>query len=147
MDRGEQSFWVIARSWGAGFAWLRRNGDGIVVTGRLGSATLFLGGEGGSGMTVKDGEITLAIEQLRSELTAVQEGSEGARLRFVVTEVEMEFLVEATRGAGGSGRVRLHLVTVGADGRVSKGTSHRLRLKLDVRDTESGDQATVSDRR
>jgi len=104
-------------------------------------------GEGGSGMAVKDGEITAAIEQLRSELTAVQEGSEGARLRFTVTEVEMEFLVEATREAGGKGGVRLHLVTAGADGRVSKGTSHHLRLRLDVRDTGSGGQAEVSDRR
>jgi Trypsin-co-occurring domain 2 len=122
-------------------------GGGNVVTGRPRSATLFLSGEGGSGMTVENGEITAAIEQLRSELTAVQEGSEGARLRFVVAEVEMEFLVEATREAGGSGGVRLHLVTASADGRVSKGTSHHLRLKLDVRDTGSGDQATVSDRR
>jgi len=98
-------------------------------------------------MTVEDGEITAAIEQLRSELTAVQEGSKGARLRFTVTEVEMEFLVEATREAGGKGGVRLHLVTAGAFGRVSKGRSHHLRLKLDVRDTKSGDQATISDRR
>jgi hypothetical protein len=98
-------------------------------------------------MAVEDGEITAAIEQLRAELTAVQEGSEGERLRFVVTEVEIEFLVEATREAGGSGGVRLHLVTVGADGRVSKGTSHHLRLKLDVRDTAAGGQAEASDRR
>ena len=50
-------------------------------------------------------------------------------------------------GGGGSGGVRLGLVSVGADGRLEKGDSHRLRLKLDVRDTVSGDQATVSDRR
>lgn len=99
-------------------------------------------------MTVADnGEITEAIEQLRSQLTAVQEGSTEARLRFVVTEVEMEFLVEVTKGGGGSGGIRLGLVSVGADGKVTKDTSHHLRLKLDVRDTESGDRATVSDRR
>jgi len=95
----------------------------------------------------ENGEITAAIEQLRSQLTAVQEGSSEARLRFVVTEVEMEFLVEVTKEGGGSAGVRLGLVSVGADGRVSKGDSHRLRLRLDVQDTESGEQATVSGRR
>lgn len=94
-----------------------------------------------------DGEITEAIEQLRAQLTAVQEGSKEARLRFVVTEVEMEFLVQVTKGGGGSGGVRLGLVSVGADGKISKDTSHRLRLKLDVTDAKSGGQATVSGRR
>ena len=94
-----------------------------------------------------DGEITEAIEQLRSQLTAIQEGSREAKLRFVVTEVEMEFLVEVTKAGGGSGGLRLGLVSVGADGSVTRDTSHRLRLKLDVRDSESGDRATVSDRR
>ena len=98
-------------------------------------------------MANKDGDITEAIEQLRSQLTAVQEGSREAKLRFVVTEVEMEFLVEVTKAGGGSGGIRLGLVSVGADGSVTRDTSHRLRLKLDVRDIESGDRATVSDRR
>jgi hypothetical protein len=96
------------------------------------------------------GEIAEAIEDLRAQLSAVQAGSEGtdARLRFAVTEVEMEFLVQVTKGGGGDFGVRLGLVTVGADGKVSKDTSHRLKLKLDVRDTESDDgEATVSGRR
>jgi hypothetical protein len=92
-------------------------------------------------------EITEAIEQLRAQLTAAQEMGKDARLRFAVTEVEMEFLVEVKKGGGGSGGIRLGLVSIGADGRLEKGDSHRLRLKLDVRDTQSGDQATVSDRR
>ncbi len=94
-----------------------------------------------------NGEITEAIEQLRSQLTAVQEGSKDAKLRFVVTEAEMEFLVEVTKGGGGSAGVRLGLVSVGADGKLSKQNSHRLKLKLDVRDTESGDRAEISGRR
>jgi hypothetical protein len=98
-------------------------------------------------MTDDGNEITEAIEQLRAQLTAVQEGSENARLRFGVAEVEMEFLVEVTKGGGGSGGVRLGLVSVGADGKVTKDTSHRLRLKLEVTDTQTGSQATVSDRR
>jgi hypothetical protein len=98
-------------------------------------------------MTDENGEITAALEQLRSELTAVQEGSRDARLRFVVSQVEIEFLVQVTKGGGGSAGVRLGLVSVGADGRVSQGNSHRMKLNLEVHDTESGGQATVSDRR
>jgi len=52
-------------------------------------------------MADKGGEITEAIEQLRSQLTAVQESSKDARLRFTVTEVEMEFLVEVIKEGGG----------------------------------------------
>jgi len=94
-----------------------------------------------------EGEITAAIEQLRAELTAVQEGSSDARLRFVVAQVEMEFLVEVTKEGGAGGGVRLGLVSVGADGKVTKDTSHRLKLRLDVRDTTSGGRAEVSGRR
>jgi hypothetical protein len=38
-------------------------------------------------------------------------------------------------------------VKLGADGRVSQGTTRRLRLKLDVRDGLTGESATVSGRR
>lgn len=93
------------------------------------------------------GEITDAIEQLRSQLSAVQEGSKGARLRFIVAEVEMEFLVEVRKGGEAGAGIRLGLVSVGAAGQVSAGTTHRLKVKLDVRDTETGDQAIVADRR
>jgi hypothetical protein len=94
------------------------------------------------------GEIAAAIEELRRQLTEVQKGSADERLRFSVKEVEMEFLVTvSTEGSGGAG-VRLGLVTVGADAKVGKDNSHRLLLKLDVRDTQSEDgEATVSGRR
>jgi hypothetical protein len=95
----------------------------------------------------ENGEVTEAIEQLRSQLLAVQEGGRESNMRFVVTEVEMEFLLEVRREGGASGGVRLGLVSIGADGKLSRGTSHTLKLKLDVRDRESGDQAIVSDRR
>jgi hypothetical protein len=96
------------------------------------------------------GEIAEAIEDLRAQLSAVQSGSEGsdARLRFAVTEVEMEFLVTVTKDGGGNAGIRLGLVSIGADGKVSKDSSHRLLIKLEVRDTESDDgEATVSDKR
>ncbi|MET9593024.1 trypco2 family protein [Streptomyces sp. NPDC047737] len=99
-------------------------------------------------MTTTDGnEITEAIEQLRTQLAEAQEYGKDARLQFHIAEVEMEFLVEVRKDAGGSGGVRLGVVKLGADAKVSQGTTHRLRLKLDVRDTLTGDSATVSGRR
>jgi len=101
---------------------------------------------------VADGgeEIAEAIEDLRAQLTAIQGASEvdGQRLRFAVTEVEMEFLVQITRGGGGNAGIRLGLVSVGGDGKLSKDTSHRLNLRLEVRDTlAAGGEATVSGKR
>ncbi|MFD9484783.1 trypco2 family protein [Streptomyces sp. NPDC059991] len=98
-------------------------------------------------MTTDGNEITEAIEQLRTQLAQAQEYGKDARLQFRITEVEMEFLVEVRKDAGGSGGVRLGVVKLGADAKVSQGTTHRLRLKLDVRDTLTGDPATVSGRR
>ncbi len=92
-------------------------------------------------------EITEAIEQLRTQLANAQERGKDSSLQFRITEVEMEFLVEVRKDAGAGGGVQLGVVKLGADGRVSQGTTHRLTLKLDVRDTRTGDSATVSGRR
>lgn len=93
------------------------------------------------------GEITEAIEQLREQLSAAQEKGKGASLRFHITEVEMEFLVEVRKeGKGGAG-LKLGVVSLGADGAISQGSTHRLRLKLDVKDGDSEQDATISDLR
>jgi hypothetical protein len=103
-----------------------------------------------AGPNVADGagEIAEAIEELRAQLTAVQEGSADERLRFAVTEVEMEFLVTVTKGGGGGAGIQIGLVHVGADGKLSKDNSHRLTLKMEVRDAAAPDgRAEVSGRR
>jgi hypothetical protein len=106
---------------------------------------------GNDGVANGGGEIAEAIEDLRAQLSLVQAGSEdaGARLKFAVTEVEMEFLVQVTKGGGGDFGVRLGLVSIGADGKLSQGSSHRLKLRLEVRDAkDEGDgPAEVSGRR
>ncbi|MFE4249669.1 trypco2 family protein [Streptomyces sp. NPDC056910] len=93
------------------------------------------------------GEIAEAIEQLRAQLCAAQDAGEDSRLQFQITEVEMEFQVEVRSEAGASGGIRLGVAKLGADGRTSQGSSHRLRLTLDVQDTRTGRKATVSDKR
>ncbi|MGW1893646.1 trypco2 family protein [Streptomyces sp. NPDC002004] len=98
-------------------------------------------------MTSANGEIAEAIAQLRAQLAAAQDSGEEERLQFRVTEVEMEFLVEIRKDAKASGGLRLGVVKLGADGSVAQGTSHRLKLTLDVVDSRTGDSATVSGRR
>lgn len=110
-------------------------------------AATVIGDNGGRGMATDSGEITEAIEELRTQLAAAQEYGKDARLQFRIAEVEMEFLVEVRKDAGASGGVRLGVVKLGADAKVSEGTTHRLRLKLDVHDTLTGESATVSGRR
>lgn len=105
------------------------------------------GQQRGRGMATDSNEITEAIEQLRTQLAEAQEYGKDARLQFRIAEVEMEFLVEVRKDAGASGGVRLGVVKLGADAKISQGTTHRLRLKLDVHDTLTGDSATVSGRR
>jgi hypothetical protein len=145
--------WLLAPSYGAAQVGTRRkalrgNRQGTILKAiqrdGLGNCTK-------TGFTVADGdgEIAEAIEELRAQLTAVQAGSADARLHFAVTEVEMEFLVTVSKGGGGNAGIRLGLVSVGADGHLSKDSTHRLKLRLEVRDSTAGDNgpATVSGRR
>jgi hypothetical protein len=100
---------------------------------------------GGTNVADGAGEIAEAIEELRAQLTAVQKRSADERLRFAVTEVEMEFLVTVTKGGGGSAGIQIGLVHAGADGKLSKNNSHRLTLKLEVHDAAAPDgKAEVS---
>ncbi|MEV5414358.1 trypco2 family protein [Thermopolyspora sp. NPDC052614] len=85
-----------------------------------------------------DDEITVAIEQLRAQLLAAQEQGRGKELRFQITEVEMEFAVEVRKEGGGNLGLHLGLVKVGADGKLSHGQTHRLKLKLNVTDADGG---------
>jgi hypothetical protein len=82
------------------------------------------------------GQIGLAeaIEQLREELGAAQDAGADQQLRFEVVEVEMELLVELRKEGGG----KVDFKVVGADGKISSNTSHKLRLKLNVKDAALG---------
>ncbi|MEV3923504.1 trypco2 family protein [Actinomadura coerulea] len=85
-----------------------------------------------------------AIEQLRLELGAAQDVGADQQLRFKVTEVEMELLVELRKE--GSAKASFGVVAVGAEGKISKGSAHRLKLKLEVKDEAlGGSTAEVGD--
>lgn len=77
-----------------------------------------------------------AIEQLREELGEAQDAGANQQLRFEVAEVEMELLVELRKEAGA--KASFGVVAFGAEGKVAQGTTHKLRLKLNVKDEALG---------
>ncbi|MFA1549925.1 trypco2 family protein [Actinomadura chokoriensis] len=85
-----------------------------------------------------------AIEQLRYELGEAQDAGADQQLRFKVTEVEMELLVELRKEGGA--KASFGVLSVGAEGKISKGNAHRLKLKLEVKDEAlGGSTAEVGD--
>ena len=103
-------------------------------------------GNGRASVSEDRGEITEAIDQLRAQLFVAQESGKGEGLRFQVNEVEMEFVVEVRKDGGARGGIRLGVVELGADGKLSQGNTHRLKLKLAVTGPD-GKPTDISDRR
>lgn len=94
------------------------------------------------------GEIGIAeaIEQLRRELGEAQDKGANQQLRFQVAEVEIELLVELRKEGGPEAKATFGVVSLGASGKVSRANSHRLKLKLNVRDEAvGGNTAEVAD--
>jgi hypothetical protein len=85
-----------------------------------------------------------AVRALRSELTTVmREGREEA-LRFELGPVEMEFLLEVQREAGGEAGVKFWVVNLGGKASVTRGSTHRVTLMLTPRDA-AGRSPLISD--
>lgn len=86
---------------------------------------------------------------LRAELTASMEDAKGAALRFRLEEVELELQVAVTATGGGNAGVEFWVVSLGARGERTSGSTHTFKLKLkpatpDARDVLVGDSAGTS---
>jgi len=79
-----------------------------------------------------------AIEELRRELGQAQDAGANQQLRFEIAEVEMELLVELREEGGAEAKASFGVVTVGAGGTAGSSHTHRLTLKLNVRDEALG---------
>ncbi|GLY79329.1 trypco2 family protein [Actinoallomurus iriomotensis] len=74
------------------------------------------------------------VHALRRELAqATAEGSE-AEVRFELGPVELEFLVDVKKDGGAEAGVRFGVVSFGAKGTVTSGSTHRLKLLLTPKD-------------
>ena len=79
-----------------------------------------------------------ALGLLREELAAAQDEGQNHQFRFEITGVDVEFLVEVDAGGGLEGKAGFGVVSVGAGGRVSRADTHRLLLKLNIKDAATG---------
>ena len=79
-----------------------------------------------------------AIELLRDELAEAQDAGQGHQFKFEISEVEVELLVELQSEGGAGVEAGFGVVSAGIDGKVSRGDTHRLLLKLKVKDAATG---------
>ncbi len=79
-----------------------------------------------------------ALSMLREELARAQDEGAAHQFRFEITEAEVEFLVEVNAEGSGEAGGNIGVVSLKAGGKVSRADSHRLRLKLAVKDAATG---------
>ena len=79
-----------------------------------------------------------AIALLRDELAQAQDAGHGHQFRFEIAEAEVEFLVQVSNEGGVDGRVTFGVLSIGGGGKASHADSHRLRLKLKIKDAATG---------
>jgi hypothetical protein len=86
------------------------------------------------------GTIGLAkvLAMLRRELAQAQDEGAGHQFRFEITEAEAELLVEIDAEGGAEAGGSIGVVTLKAGGQVSRADTHRLTLKLQVKDEATG---------
>ena len=79
-----------------------------------------------------------ALAMLRKELAQAQDEGEGHQFQFEITEAEAEFLVEIDAEGGMEAGGSIGVVTLKAGGKVSRADTHRLTLKLRIKDNATG---------
>jgi hypothetical protein len=77
-----------------------------------------------------------AIDHLRYQLGVAQDAGLNHQLRFEVLEVEVELLVEARREKTG----KVDFKVVGGDAKGTSANSHKVKLRLNVKDAALGGQ-------
>lgn len=82
--------------------------------------------------------LAAAIEELRQELYRAQDLGADQQFAFGIEEAELELQLELRNSGKGDGKVSFGVATVGAGGEHSTVRTHRLTLKLSVRDRARG---------
>ncbi|MFD3475829.1 trypco2 family protein [Streptomyces sp. NPDC058695] len=83
------------------------------------------------------------MAELRDELYQAQEDGSDEQFRFEVESAELELTVEFRKGGDGKVKVSVGAAGVEAGGTVASTTSHRLALKLNIRDGALGGTGAV----
>ncbi|MFF3253871.1 trypco2 family protein [Actinacidiphila glaucinigra] len=79
-----------------------------------------------------------AIEELRQELYEAQRLGADQQFAFGVEEAELELQLELKEALKGEGKLSFGVVTAGAGGEHSTVRTHKLTLKLSVKDRALG---------
>jgi hypothetical protein len=79
-----------------------------------------------------------ALEELRRELGEAQSAGAHQQLRFEVEEATVELQLELRRDAKAAAGISFGVATIGADGSAASARTHRLTLRLRVRDEALG---------
>ncbi|WP_108999028.1 trypco2 family protein [Streptomyces rishiriensis] len=82
--------------------------------------------------------VAAAIEELRQELYQAQALGASQQFAFGVEEAELELQLELRKSAKGDGKLSFGVVAVGAGGERSTVRTHKLTLKLSVKDRALG---------
>ncbi|MEU7640803.1 trypco2 family protein [Streptomyces sp. NPDC039016] len=82
--------------------------------------------------------LAAALEELREELYQAQVLGAGQQFAFAVEEAELELLLELRSTGKGDGKLTFGVATAGLSGEQSTVRSHKLKLKLSVRDRATG---------
>ncbi|MDX3385307.1 hypothetical protein PV682_28100 [Streptomyces niveiscabiei] len=82
--------------------------------------------------------LAAAIEELRQELYEAQRLGANQQFAFGVEEAQLELQLELRKSAKGDGKVGFGVVAVGAAGEQASVRTHKLTLKLSVKDRAAG---------
>jgi hypothetical protein len=82
--------------------------------------------------------LAAAIEELRQELYRAQDLGADQQFAFGIEEAELELQLELRNSGKGDGKVSFGVATASAGGEHSTVRTHRLTLRLSVRDRARG---------
>jgi hypothetical protein len=85
------------------------------------------------------------IAAVRRELSLAQAAGQGQAILFRTGPVELEFEVAVTRTGGGQAGVQLWVLTLGAKGELAHATTQRIKVTLQPVNSETGEDAQVTD--
>ncbi|MFF0226769.1 trypco2 family protein [Streptomyces sp. NPDC004629] len=88
--------------------------------------------------------LAAAIEELRQELYLAQNAGARQQLAFEIEEAQLELLLELRNEGRGEGKLTFGVATVNASGSLGSTRTHKLTLKLKVKDrATAGGQVDV----
>lgn len=90
------------------------------------------------GVRVSTIGLAAAIEELRQELYQAQDSGSGQQFAFTVEEAELELLLELRNNVNGEGKLGFGVVSVGVGGGHESVRTHKLTLRLKVKDRATG---------